>query len=104
MSNLLSCLDIKFSIIGISETWLSDSSYSTDIEGYKFIHKHRQNRTEGGVGLYVSNDLEFKQREDLSISNADIVESLFTEVIRPREKNIVVGIMYRPPYQRIYDL
>ena len=47
--------------------------HSTDINGFKFLHKHRQNRIGGGVGLYLSNELEFKLREDLSISNVDIV-------------------------------
>ena len=103
LTDLLSCLDIKFSVIGISETWLSESPHSTDINGFKFLHKHRLNRVGGGVGLYVSNDLEFKLREDLSISNVDIVESLFIEVTRPREKNVVVGIVYRPPNQRVDD-
>ena len=74
LTDLLSNLNIKFSFIGISETWLSDSSNSTDIEGYKFLHKHKQNKAGGGVGQFVSNDLEFKHREDLSISNVDIVE------------------------------
>ena len=37
----------------------------------------------------------------MSISNVDIVESLFIEVTRPQEKNIVVGIVYRPPNQRV---
>ena len=104
LTDLLSKSDIKFSFTGISDTWLSESSHSTDIEVYKFLHdKHRQTRTGVGVGLFVSNDLEFKHREDLSISNVDIVESLFIEVIRPREKNLIVGIMYRPPNQGIDD-
>ena len=77
LTDYLSCLNIKFSVIGISETWLNDSSHSVDISGFKFLHKYRQNRTGVGVGLYISNDLEFKLREDLSLHNADIAESLF---------------------------
>ncbi|CAH3145263.1 unnamed protein product, partial [Porites evermanni] len=57
---------------------------------FKFLHKYKQNRTGGRVGLYISNDLEFKLREDLSLHNVDIVESLFIESIRPREKNTIV--------------
>ena len=98
LTDLLSSLNIKFPFIGISETWLSESSHSTDIEGYKFLH--RQNRTGGGVILFFqtisSSNIE-------KISNVDIVESLFIEVIRPCEKNIIVGIMYRAPNQRIDD-
>ena len=77
LTDYLSCLNIKFSVIGISEIWLNDPSHSVDISGFKFLHKYRQNRTGGGVGLYISNDLEFKLREDLSLHNADIAESLF---------------------------
>ena len=77
LTDYLSCLNIKFSVIGISETWLNDSSHSVDISGFKFLHKYRQNRTGVGVLLYISNDLEFKLREDLSLHNADIAESLF---------------------------
>ena len=77
LTDYLSCLNIKLSVIGISETWLNDSSHSVDISGFKFLPKYRQNRTGGGVGLYISNDLEFKLREDLSLHNADIAESLF---------------------------
>ena len=39
----------------------------------------------------------------MSLQNVDIVESLFIAVIRPREKNIIVGIVYRPPKQRLDD-
>ena len=55
-------------------------------------HKHRQNRSGGGVGLHVSNDLEFKLREELCLSDVAIAESMFIEIIRPQEKNIIVGI------------
>ena len=40
---------LKFSVIGISETWLDDSSHSCDIIGFNFIHKHGVGRTGGGV-------------------------------------------------------
>jgi len=49
LTDLLSCLDIKFSVIGISETWLSESPHSTGINGFKFLHKHRLNRVGGEV-------------------------------------------------------
>ena len=55
----------------------------------------------GGVGLYVSDDIEFKEREDFCFSDVDIAESLFIEVLRPGVKNIIVGIAYRPPNQGV---
>ena len=101
--NLLSLLDINFILIGVSETWLNEPSHLLDIDGYNFIHKHRPNRSGGGVGLYISNNLEFKLRSDLSFDDIDIAESLFVEILRPHGKNIVVGTVYRPPNQRVND-
>ena len=102
VTNLLSTLKLGFSIIGISETWLKDSTHLCDIPGYNYIHEHRKGRTGGGVGLYLDKELEFKCRPDLCISN-DSAESLFVEIIRKNEKNIIVGVIYRPPEQNVND-
>ena len=100
LSILLTCLNIKFSLIGVSETWLNDYSHSADIDGFNFIHKHRPNRTGGGVGLYISDNLDFKIRADLSFDDIDVAESLFIEISRPHGKNIIGGVIYRPPNQK----
>ena len=97
LSNCLTNLNIQFSIIGISETWLRDDSHSVDIDGYRFIHKNRPNRTGSGVGLFISENLEFKLRPDLCFDNPNIAESLFIEIKKPKGKNIIVGIVYRAP-------
>ena len=54
LTDLFSNVNFKFSLIGISETWLNDSSPSVDIDSYSFVHKGRENRSGGGVSLYVS--------------------------------------------------
>ena len=41
-----------------------------------------------------------KTRYDLAFNDSRI-ESLFVEICRPRTKNIIVGIVYRPPDQRV---
>ena len=66
-TRFLANVDSKFSIMGVTETWLKDSGYSLDIEGYDFIPNPRPSRIGGGVGIYVDNDLEFKLRPDLYI-------------------------------------
>ena len=91
-----------FSIIGISETWLKDSDHFCGIAGYNFIHDFRNQRSGGGVGLYLKQEFEFKRRPDLYFAN-DSAESLFVEVERTKEKNLIVGIIYRPPEQNIID-
>ena len=61
-------LNFKFCVIGISETWLDDSSQSVEIDGFaSFRNLVRENRAGGGVGLFISNDLKFKLRNDLNL-------------------------------------
>lgn len=97
----LSGLGIKFSVIGITETWLKEADHTVEIHGYNFIHKHRENRTGGGVGLYLSNDLQFKSRNDLHFSDSNSIDALFIEVINSQGKNAIVGVVYRPPDQNL---
>ena len=103
LTNLLSSINNKFSIIGISETWLQDSSHTVDIEGYNFVHNYRPDRSGGGVGLYLTTELEYKFRNDLTFPSQTSVESLFVEITNVKGKNIIVGIVYRPPRQNVND-
>ena len=95
----------KFSVIGISETWLSHSDHAVDIDGYNVVHNHRPNRPGGGVGMYLDVDSEFKFRNDLAIDNESFsVESLFIEVCRPKRNNLIGGVIYRPLDSDVNDL
>ena len=101
LTALLANLDVKFSIVGITETWLQNSAHNVDINGYYFVFKNRSFKSGRGVGLYVSNDLNFKIREDIRVPNEELMEPLFIEILRPQGKNIIVGIIYRPPNQSV---
>lgn len=103
LTNMMAKINIKFSVIGISETWLQETSHSVDMDGYKFVHNNRSGRTGGGVGLYLTSKLVYKIRDDLKFSDQQCAESLFIEICRPKEKNIIVGIIYRPPNQNPCD-
>ena len=94
---MLSSLRVSFDIIGISETWILEPNDLIQIEDYKFICNGRKNRKGGGVGLYIKDDKNYKVRKDLSIHNEDIMESLFIEIINDKNKNIIVGAIYRAP-------
>ena len=39
----------------------------------------------------------YKTRADLNLNNTEPAESLFIEIFNPRRKNIVLGVIYRPP-------
>lgn len=101
LTALLANLDLKFSIVGITETWQQNWAHNVDINGYDFVFKNRSFKSGGGVGLYVSNDLNFKIREDIRVPNEEVMEPLFIEILRPQGKNIIVGIIYRPPNQSV---
>ena len=50
----------KFSIIGLTETWLSnDLSLPFALDGYDFVVNNRQIRAGGGVALYVSQKYDY---------------------------------------------
>ena len=104
-TTFLANIEGKFSIMGVSETWLKDSGYSFDITGYDFIHNPRPNRISGGVGIYVNNDLEFKPGPDLAFPDisSPSTESLFIEIRRPLSNNIIIGVIYRLPDSNAND-
>ena len=47
--------------------------------------------------MYIKSEIEYKLRNDLIPSDQQSFESLFVEICRPKEKNIIVGTIYRPP-------
>ena len=97
LTNLLSNLNMDFSVIAATETWIRDTTNLFDIENFKFVHEHRTCNPGGGVGLYLTKQLRFKTRADLNLNNNETAESLFIEIVNPRGKNIIVGVIYRPP-------
>ena len=48
------------------------------------------------IALYVPQCFEFTACEELNIIN-DSIESLFIEISIPQNKNVVIGVIYRPP-------
>ena len=103
LTNLLATVNLRFSFIRITETWLQDSSHNSNIPGYRFIHKNCTNTSGGGVGLYLTDSLEFKWRLDISFSSDETAESMFVEVNRPKEKNLIEGVICRPPKQSLQE-
>ena len=89
---LLGNLQLPFSVIGVSETWLNDATS-------ELVSNHRKSKTGGGVGIYLKNGLEYKLREECNLSDSEVIESLFLEITVPHGKNTIVGSVYRPPNQ-----
>ena len=99
-TSYLECLDHKFPLIGYSESWLNDANKDTiGIKGYKAEHSCRKDRCGGGVSLFVKDDIECSRVDDLCLNQKNI-ESVFCEFDKDQfglEKNVLVGVIYRPP-------
>ena len=100
LNNYLSNINVKFTILGLSETWVSNSSSGIyNMEGYDQIENYRTNRTGGGVSLYIKKNVKYLRRSDLDIFDNHL-ESLFVEIDKQSvncRRNVIVGVLYRPP-------
>ena len=97
LTQYLDCLNIKFPIIGVTETWHNESTIDLyEMEGYFSEHVYRANRRGGGATLYISDFLQYKRRHDLSFQSEQY-EGLFIEVTGLHHRKHIVGLIYRPP-------
>ena len=89
-------------IIGVSETNLNENTCTNvDIPGYIFLNSNSKTSA-GGVSLYVTSNIEFFRRYDLHLT-AEGLESCWIE-IRKKQKNIIVGCIYRHPFNNLEHL
>ena len=61
------------------------------------------NHIGGGVGLYIGEHLNYKERHDLAFPEDKSAEYLFVEINRTKEKNVIVCIIYRPPDSKLNE-
>ena len=96
----LDLLKRKFCVIAVSETWTSDSTEECiKLPGYNKIVKSRQTRRGGGLAIYTDSDLNItvKNRPDLAVQSSNLFESLFVQISNLSNKDILVGVIYKPP-------
>ena len=84
----LSTLSHSFSVLAFSETWLNYDFVSLyPSSNYNSTHSCRNNRTGGGVSLFVSNVYNFITRKDLSIEfDTTLVETVFIDIALGNKK------------------
>ena len=96
----LDSLKHNFSIIAISESWLTSINKDVyHLKGYTHKYEIGEHRARGGVSLFVNNNIRFEVRSDIKV-NLDDVNTLFIEISKnsiKSDKNVIVGICYRPP-------
>ena len=67
LNNLIEALKIPFQIIGLTETWLNENNFNCfSMNNYEYFGTNRADKRGGGVGLYVSKQLEYKNRNELT--------------------------------------
>ena len=94
-------LNIDFSVIALSETWLKPCNKDIYfIPGY--VHKSviRESRMGGGVSLFINRNIKFEVISNLSI-NLEDVDMLFIEIDKNElkcNKNLMIGVCYRAPH------
>lgn len=98
LATLLSNFNCSFDVIGCSETWLNDRTFTDilNLDGYKLIIKNRLGRTGGGVCLYVHSRYQINVCDDIVLDD-NHSDSLFVEINLTNAKKIIVGVIYRPP-------
>lgn len=99
-------LNHDFSVIALSETWLTESTKEIfKLPKHDAVHCVRENRSGGGVSLFIHEAYVFKTRTDLSLKSDKFeVESVFIELSDISSgKNIIIGVIYHPPDSVIKD-
>ena len=68
------------------------------MDGYEHVFNIRQKKRGGGVSLFVSNDIYFNARVDLTMPNQfNFVAIEISKDQFKTNKSIIVSIVYRPP-------
>ena len=91
-------------VIGLSETWLQEKSPSSlfHIDQFKLITNNRLCKKGGGVGFYVTENLNHRLLEEFSFMT-EFFESIFIEIKVPNKGNVIVGEIYRPPNSNLTE-
>ena len=57
----------------------------------------------GGTLLYIDKNIKCKLRNDLNIYEKEIVESTFIEILNKKQKNMIIGCVYKHPKHEVSD-
>ena len=95
--NMISELNYKFSLIGLSETKISHDKepiLNLNIPGYDLISGPSHSNA-GGVAFYIRNNFKYIKSQ-LTKSTYDF-ETLWIEIDFGNQSNLICGVIYRHP-------
>ena len=85
-------------VLLLCETFLNQHNFDNiTFPHYDIISEYRKNKSKGGVSIMIRDTLRYQKRDDLKIFDEGVFESLFIELPRKSECNIVIGEVYRVP-------
>ena len=99
---LVESLPKKPHVIAVNEIFARENEEGafTNLDGYRYLPNCRKEYAQGGVALYIKDDLKFSQRHDLTILEEKYFESIFVDLhVKPHP--ITIGTVYRSPDESI---
>jgi hypothetical protein len=92
--------EIPVDLIILQETWELKFPEKLILPGFqRIVSRTRQVGRGGGVGIYVRNGLNFKERQDLENNKVNTFENVVLEIQYPK-KSIIVSNVYIGPHPR----
>ena len=88
-------LDVDVDVLVLSETWFSSVAFHA-IEGYNDYHAYRQDRTGGGISIYVKNKYKSSLIPHMTFVTPT-AEFSVVNVALPSSENVNIVGFYRPP-------
>ena len=64
------------------------------------VSNNRRDKRGGGVALYIPSVMDYQICHELTIMN-DVLETIFVDVFIPGKRNVVLGVVYRPPQSNL---
>ena len=87
LAHLLANINHKFSVLAITETWVKEINVNDlSFVGYNFVSNHHAIKIGGGVQLFIHQNFSYKILPELSVSDVNIIESLFVKICILRHK------------------
>ena len=107
LETILTMLNFKFDVIGISETKIKKNSapiYDVSLKGYNFYSTPTES-DKGGVSLFIADNHKCKPRKDLDslTYKSNELESVFIKIVTPKKNNIIIGCIYRHPSMELQE-
>ena len=100
LSRLKSLLDSstkgkKPDVLLLCKTWQSKSSPVPKLEGYSYLYKYHKHKLGGGVRMFISNRLKYREQPDLEL-DSEILEHCCVE-IKLKNTKLLMCSGYRAP-------